>query len=776
MSIASNPSPVLKTALALFWILAGGALAAASSTLRFDNDHWLPPDHPQERALDLLAERFQPGEGLVLAIDFRAEGGALSEKSLAEIRALEKSLEEKLGADLISIRSFLSAQRISSHDDVIEVETFDDALKRGAFRDMEHFREVFDKSPYGGRLLSKDAMIGALRLRVETREQSERRREMMERLETHLLASPISQNPYHLIGPAPLKDALNKKSFSELPRLLLFALLVLGVFLILSLGSLARALPILLLAAFSSMSLFAVMSFLGHPMTVISLALPALLSVIAVADALHILAQYDDLAQKGDVSLRDMLRACGKRILLPCFLTSFTSAVGFGAFYVSELIPLTHFGLQSFVAILLVYPLALLLSTSVLFLFPQHIAKRAQRRDWGLAAFLERCHRWTTRRPLWVVGAFLTLTLGLSAGLFHIKTETNFLEVFFKESSRIRQDFLIADKKLGGSGSVDILLRATNAKDRFHALDALSRIAPIEASLKAHQDVLHLESYRTPLRETHEALTGGAGFPEEANLLAQELLFLELSRNENRDDVLSPYADFTYSSARLSLSTPDLSSNRLDAMLTDLQSRLRPLKGNWEAVWTGFGVFIHQLSTYVFTTQLESFVITIGFIGIVFFVSFGMMQGVMALFVNILPVGATTGLIAWMGVPFDFATVLIAGITLGLCVDDTIHFLHNHNRERLGGASAQEARRQRTFPFGAPDRDDQPSLLAGLRDASHFGSGCAAALCAFHDHGPSLGALRVGLASASPFGAPPLGAPPLGALVFPFPSRSISFR
>ena len=696
----SRTITIRRIALAGAWLALCAALAFPLSRLTFESDVWLAPDHPQKKAMDFLAERFQPGEALILAVQF--PNSAINDQAFADLRALEQSLKQALGPDLISVRSTLSAQRISSHDDVVEVETFDEAYKRGAFPSLADFRKAFDDSPYGGRLLSKDGRIAALRLYLDTRDQAQRRARVMAVIDKTLRLSPFAEERIHKIGSAPLNNALNRIAYAELPRLLLVGLLAIAVFLRLALGSLSRTLPVLGLAILASALLLSVMAILGHSVNIIALALPILVSVIAVADALHILAHHDDVrARHGEASLAQLFRAVGARIWMPCLLTSMTSAIGFGAFAISDLIPLERFGIDAFIAILLLYPLAMTLSASSLYLLRSRLAKPQSRKTPIIPRFLHLCHRLTSRHPraLAAIASFLALFLIL--GLTQLRTETNFLNVFFDEESRIRKDFALADARLGGSGSIDLVLRAPKP-GYFESLAALRQIRAQDEALRENPNVLHSETYAIALGEAHRALAGKEGYPDEKALLAQELLFLELSRSENRDDVLSPYADFTYESARLHLSTPDLSSGKLSLALADLAERIAPLRQGLETLWTGFGVFIHTLSTQVLKTQLESFAITILLIALIFLARFGFRAGVAGLLANLLPVGATVGLIAWLGVPFDFATVLIAGITLGLCVDDTLHFLHAYHRRDALGSSLEEARRHAIFLCGSP--------------------------------------------------------------------------
>ena len=101
-----------------------------------------------------------------------------------------------------------------------------------------------------------------------------------------------------------------------------------------------------------------------------------------------------------------------------------------------------------------------------------------------------------------------------------------------------------------------------------------------------------------------------------------------------------------------------------------------------EVQMTGTGHYVHRLNAYVIDTQVQSFLLTLGVLAAVFIALFGMRLGLAGFVSNLFPVLVATGSLCLLSVPFDFATVLVAGVTLGLSVDDSIHFLHHFKRER----------------------------------------------------------------------------------------------
>ena len=101
---------------------------------------------------------------------------------------------------------------------------------------------------------------------------------------------------------------------------------------------------------------------------------------------------------------------------------------------------------------------------------------------------------------------------------------------------------------------------------------------------------------------------------------------------------------------------------------------------------TGQNMLYHIFSSYVLHTQIETLLITCIVIGLIFIGYFGFKLGCIGMITNIIPLLLCLGSISFLGIPFDFATVLVASIALGLSVDDSIHLLHTYHEQRKRNA------------------------------------------------------------------------------------------
>jgi len=684
--------------------LCAGLLAALlipAAKLRFDSDRWLPDGHPMQRGLDYLAEEFQPGEGLAVLLQLPGDFFALPASERARIAKLGDSLAALPG--VLELRSPLAARTIFRDSQTLQIRSFQSALETGAIGSAAEFRRRFRASPYDGLLLAGDGKTLAIEMRTDTRHQAEAREQMLRRVERTLADAGFARDasqPFgaSLAGEAALNGRINRTLRSELISLLAIGAAALAFFLAVALRRPGQVAALLICTAASVLQCLAAIALLGHSLTPVSLCLPLLAAVIAVADGLHILAIWNQQcgsaqhnnAQNGSAPHSEALRQTIRRSWLPCLLTSLSSAAGFGAFALSELIPLRNFGLDSLAAIALCFPTIVGVLWTALWLFPAQLAPARGAQPGRAQQALLRLATLAAAHPRRVALAGLCASLLLAGLLGLARSETNFLSVFFRETSAIHRAFNLADRELGGSGGLDVVLG--QAPGHFRSLGAFQNVAALAAKLQSHPQVNRAESYLLPVSMVHRALRGGAQkLPGRADELAQELFFLDLSRGERERDLLGNYLDFDGASTRLRLRTPNLGSQQLGALIAFARGEAARAAPQARLLVTGSGAHIHELSRYVLQTQRRSFLLTLALVGALFALWFGPRLGLAALLANLFPVLAATASICALRIPFDFATILVAGVTLGLSVDDSIHLLHHYRRARRAGKPPRRA-------------------------------------------------------------------------------------
>ena len=688
-------------------ILALGLFGARG--LKYDNDNWLEPDNPYQVARDMLAEQFSQYEATMFL--FKADN-LFTEQGYEHAVAFSEAA--KRIDNVVDVVSVYDASLIMNDaSGSLVITTYREALENGQLADLRALEAKFRDSDYMGRLLSDDGKLSTFIVKQDTAGRPLDRQKLVMELTALAASNPLTADS-ELAGDGYLKYTLDKSTQSQLGTILGIAGIGIALFLFSLFGRIWTTAMVLLVAATAVAVAMGIMSTLGHNLTVIALALPVMLSVIVVADSLHIIRYWDNAIDTAgpDDGIKEIISETFEATWLPCLTTSVTSAVGFGVFTFSELTPLRDFGVDSFIGILLGY--GIMMGGVFLGLYartPTALARRGGQHHLSLPdraadSFLKL--DWSVvgnNRPATFAVAIALTLMAVVALITNAKSESNLLDVFFKPSSDMYQAFDRVDKELGGSGVVSMVFM-TDEEDYFRQHPPFMDVRAVEDEIVNLRAINSTESFTGPIGDIHRSLVDdGSQYPQDGDQLAQELLFSEWSRSAESRDVLAESVNFTFDSKHLRAYTPNLSSTELDVLVgkIDRQLALVDAENLPEPIYTGHSVFFSQLSGYILDTQFTSILLTFCLIFIVLIFEFNTRLAMAGMIACSLPIIITMGTIAALGFPFDFATVIIASVTMGLSIDDTIHILHRYQHHLVDEHKSQRlSLRQALFIPGRP--------------------------------------------------------------------------
>lgn len=653
-------------------------LAYNASHSSFNNYEWLEKGHPVRVDQEFSDKNFDGGETLLVAIQLK--DSLFSHQYLAELRAVTAVLRDRFpNASITTPLNSSFALKQSEYD--ISFISYDEALARPNFT-IDDFRREFISSYQYGQLLSDDEMLFLIGLQEDLQGNALLRKESVEDVKSIISATNYF-NEYDMAGDMELNYQLDKSSIESL--LFLSPLVLLIVLILLFLFYRRWQEPIIIIgncfiALFFSLN---VNIALGFSITAISISLPIVMVVIATADSIFILNHW---RLKANLEPVPRFYICLKHLWLPCFYVSITTAIGFGSFAFSEILPLHQYGVLSLVTIT-ACSLIMVLNAAVgaYCLYPHPPIKDATthgyRKNWFSKV--------NARYLIYVVLAIFVLSL---IGLKNYSTETNFLQVFFSKESNVAQSFNVIDDRLVGTGQIQLIIK--DDIDSFKSIDTFNRVVVVAEKLEKLTHVKYVNSYVKPVRIIHSAFSGRDALPASSEELAQDLLFLEFSRSENSEDILQKYLTFDYSSTRINIQTNNLNSKKTKQLVAQIHDIIQLEADNY--VITGPSYYAQILSGYVVDTQYQSFLIT-GFINLlIFLLHFNLAYALIGFFATIFPTIVVVGLICWLRIPFDFSTVLIGSISEGLVVDMVIHYLFYKNINKL---SVEETSRKLKEPI-----------------------------------------------------------------------------
>jgi uncharacterized protein len=226
--------------------------------------------------------------------------------------------------------------------------------------------------------------------------------------------------------------------------------------------------------------------------------------------------------------------------------------------------------------------------------------------------------------------------------------------------------------------------------------DTLRRMEELRVRLQGMPFVRKVVSVADYVKRVNRELNGGdesaAVVPASADAIAQELFVFGLSDDGRRE--LERVASTDFSRAQISVKLASMSSDLVFEQVTKAEEAARAAfagSGITPTV-TGAGRIFAWLDHYIVSSQVSSFATAFITVFAVIFIVFRSARfGVLAIIANALPVSAVLGLMGWLDISLNVATVMVASVALGIVDDDTIHFIGRFRRETANGVSVDDA-------------------------------------------------------------------------------------
>lgn len=450
------------------------------------------------------------------------------------------------------------------------------------------------------------------------------------------------------------------------------------LFLVLTLGVIFRRprwviLPLLCCIVTVAM-MIGLLGLLSWPATVISSNFVSLLFIITMSMAIHIIVRYRELGHaEPDADHKDLVLRATILVARPCFYCALTTMVGFGSLIVSGIQPVIDFGSMMFVGIGVSYLVVFLLFPAMLSLLPKAAVRKKEETGTPISARFATLTEAHGNKLLLAAG--LVVALGLF-GISRLTVENRFVD-YFKESTEINQGMQIVDRKLGGTTPLEIVLTG-EGNDYWFKPDNLAKLRKVHQFLEAQPEIGKVISVDT-MMVVVEKINGGQ--PLNGFLLG---MLRRALPKDIKEQILRPYAneDFTKVRlvARIKETNPEL---QREVLLGKIETFLAE-EGYTEdtAMITGLYVLYNNLLQSLFYSQI----VTIGMVFFAVWVMFCILfrsiwLATLALVPNIFPVVLVLGSLGLAGIPLDIMTITIAAITIGIAVDQTIHYIHRFKAE-----------------------------------------------------------------------------------------------
>ncbi len=454
------------------------------------------------------------------------------------------------------------------------------------------------------------------------------------------------------------------------------------------------------------------LGWLDWPGTVVSTNFMELLFIITMSMVIHITVRYREmLAKKPDVPRRVLTTELVRFMFIPCFYTSVTTLVAFASLLVSGIRPVIDFGW--FMVIGLVFGFAIVFS-----FFPCVLLLLKKRRAAGntkdlTAKLTATLAVFTKRNRKVILFAAAAIAVLNAIGVSKLEVENRFID-YFKSDTEIHQGMLEIDRKLGGTTPFDLVINKdsaviteaatpANEEDSFF-LEYESHLGTdSESDYWLRPDnirrVKEIHEYLESLPQTGKVLSLATliSLAEQAKgeeLGALETAFLVKELPENiRNILLKPYLSEDGKQLRFNMRIVDSDTqlNRKE-LIADVKEKISGMMKPEETFRpTGLFVMYNNMLQSLYQSQILTLGGVLGSLMLMFFLLFGSLRlAIIALLPTTLSATFVLGFMGWFRIPLDLMTITIAAISLGIGVDNTIHYVVRFKREFANRKNYQE--------------------------------------------------------------------------------------
>jgi predicted RND superfamily exporter protein len=648
-----------------------------------------------------------------------SEKDVLNRGDLKKLRVgIEYSNSFKRLEVIDTILSPLTAEDITGENDILETYDLIETDENGkriipkSEKEIAEFRRKLERNPaFDKGIFSRDpqsgeiADFGTIIKFINLEDQDPVVRELLELIESgrdlEIVATGVAVvNKW-------MNDYMHDDLFKNVPLVLLVVIIVF-YFNFRSVRGIV--LPFITLGM-AELWILGLMGYLGIKITGVGVSLPPLMIAVGSSYAIHILNQYyaefDMITEKGK---RTGLQSSMSHISLTVLLAGLTTFIAFMTLATSEVSAIREWGMFSAIGVMFAVFISSSLIPAWLSLLPHKMPSILLHKDRTVKkTMVDRIIAATTngsiihyKTVLVIVSIIVVVSI---IGLLRINVETAFL-TYFKESDPIRVNTRVIGDKLGGGWGFNILID-TGEVDGVKKPEFLNMIEDFRVWLEAEDNpdlnIGRTDSFSDFIKTMHMAMNNDDmtfyRIPESRSDIVD---YLEIYSGDDDDsdgrfDEFESFVDEDFQTfnllARLSKKEKnEVSTTKIKHIFSKISDYLdKNLPTQYAFSLTGFPMMDVKLVYYVVKGQMQSLFLSLIVVGIIVILLFNHIKaGPLALIPISTAVIVNFGIMGWSGIKLDMATSVIAALTIGIGVDDTIHFLNTFRHNRARGLSVDE--------------------------------------------------------------------------------------
>ena len=441
------------------------------------------------------------------------------------------------------------------------------------------------------------------------------------------------------------------------------------------------------------------LGFIGWKVTVISSNFIALMLILNMAMNIHLTVRFLQLKKEyPDISKKEAVLEATKRMILPILYTIMTTICAFLSLIFSGIKPIIDFGWMMTLGLIVSLFVTFTLIPSLLSIFSSE--KELNIKDTEKSIITSFLASVAKRGNFLIFGSTFIIIIASVIGITKLKVENSFINYFDKETE-IYKGMKKIDNELGGTTPLNIILKfpskaqEKNEDDEFSEWEEDAEKNEEKSKYWFTRDkmdkILKVHDYLESLPEIGKVLSFGSILRVAEELNKKKLESLEIAvlyskiPNEIKKEIVSPYISVEKDEARITVrikdSLEDLRRNDLIKKInSDLNNKLKLKKEEYNLA--GVLILFNNLLQSLFKSQILTLGIVIFGIFCMFFILFrNISLSLIGVVPNFIAAFFILGIIGLLGIPLDMMTITIAAITIGIAVDNSIHYIYRFREE-----------------------------------------------------------------------------------------------
>tara|TARA_E500000178_G_scaffold341321_1_gene385128 strand:- start:5197 stop:7671 length:2475 start_codon:yes stop_codon:yes gene_type:complete len=450
--------------------------------------------------------------------------------------------------------------------------------------------------------------------------------------------------------------------------------------------------------ATSVIIMIGLLGLIGWKVTVISSNFIALMLILNMAMNIHLTVRFLQLKKElPELPKSQAVLEASKKMMLPILYTVLTTICAFLSLVFSSIKPIIDFGWMMTMGLVISLLVTFLLLPSLLNLLSSEEEIEIQKKEKSsITSFLA---FFTKNNKILIFGSTLIIILISAIGILKLEVENSFINYFDKETE-IYKGMKKIDDDLGGTTPLNIILKfpknniSNNKDDDFNEWEEESENedkAKYWFTRDKMDKIINVHDYLASLQEVGKVLSFGSILRVAEDLNKKKLQSLEIAvlyskiPDSIKKEIVTPYISVEKDEARISVRIKDSLKNlrRNDLIKKidkDLNEKLNLKKDEYKLA--GVLILFNNLLQSLFKSQI----LTLGIVMFgIFFMFFVLFRNIAISFIgvapNIIAAFFILGIIGLLGIPLDMMTITIAAITIGIAVDNSIHYIYRFKEE-----------------------------------------------------------------------------------------------